>query len=73
MKERHVALIVEDDKETAKDLVEILRSVECDDIIVDNHDDALSTLQRRSFCLILLDLQIKGASDSIKGPTSPPF
>ena len=67
MKERHVALIVEDDKETAKDLVEILRSVECDNVIVDNHDDALSTLQRRSFCLILLDLQIKGASDSIKG------
>ena len=67
MKERHVALIVEDDKETAKDLAEILRSAECDNVIVDNHDDALSTLQRGSFCLILLDLQIKGASDSIKG------
>ena len=67
MKERHVALIVEDDKETAEDLVEILRSAECDNVIVDNHEDALSTLQRRSFCLILLDLQIKIASDSIKG------
>ena len=67
MKERHVALIVEDDKETAEDLVEILRSVECDNVIVDNHDDALSTLQRSSFCLILLDLQIKRAPDSIKG------
>ena len=67
MKERHVALIVEDDKETAEDLVEILRSAEFDNVIVDNHDDALSTLQRRSFCLILLDLQIKSASDSIKG------
>ena len=67
MKERHVALIVEDDKETAEDLVEILRSAECDNVIVDNHEDALSTLQRRSFCLILLDLQIKSASDSIKG------
>lgn len=67
MKERHVALIVEDDKETADDLVEILRSTECDSVIVDNHEDALSTLQSRSFCLILLDLQIKSASDSIKG------
>src|SRR5947207_3463277 len=67
MKTRHIALIVEDDKETAEDLVEILRSTECDSVIVDNHDDALSTLQNRSFCLILLDLQIKGASDSIKG------
>ena len=67
MKEGHVALIVEDDKETAEDLVEILRSVGCENVIVDNHDDALSSLQRRSFCLILLDLQIKSASDSIKG------
>ena len=67
MKERHVALIVEDDRETAEDLVEILHSAECDSVIVDNNDDALSTLQCRSFCLILLDLQIKSASDSIKG------
>src|SRR5216117_856030 len=67
MKTRHIALIVEDDKETAEDLVEILRSTECDSVIVDNHEDALSTLQSKSFCLILLDLQIKSASDSIKG------
>jgi DNA-binding response OmpR family regulator len=67
MKERHVALIVEDDKETAEDLVEILRSIECDGVIVDNHEDALSTLQSKSFCLILLDLQIKSESSSIKG------
>jgi DNA-binding response OmpR family regulator len=67
MKERHVALIVEDDKETAEDLVEILRSTDCDGVIVDNHEDALSALQSRSFCLILLDLQIKNVSDSIKG------
>jgi len=67
MKERHVALVVEDDKETAEDLVDILRSTECDGVIVDNHEDALSTLQSKSFCLILLDLQIKSVSDSIKG------
>ncbi len=67
MTERHLALIVEDHKETADDLVEILRSTECDSVVVDNHDDALLTLRSRSFCLILLDLQIKGAPDSIKG------
>ena len=67
MKGRHIALIVEDDKETQEDLVEILRSAECDSVVVDNHDNALSTLQKQSFCLILLDLQIKSAPDSIKG------
>jgi len=64
---RHIALIVEDDKETAEDLLEILRTTECDSVIVDNHEDALATLQRKSFCLILLDLQIKAKSESIKG------
>lgn len=67
MKEGHTALIVEDDKETAEDLAEILRSIECDSVVADNHDEALSALRSQSFCLILLDLQIKSAPDSIKG------
>jgi DNA-binding response OmpR family regulator len=67
MKEQHIALLVEDDRETAEDLGEILRSIECDCIVVDNADDALVALQNKSFCLILLDLQIKSAADSIKG------
>ena len=67
MKERHIALIVEDDRETAEDLVEILRSIDCDSVVTDNRDEALVELQNKSFCLILLDLQIKGAPDSIKG------
>ena len=67
MKERHIALIVEDDRETAEDLGEILRSIDCDSVVVDNGEDALVALQNKSFCLILLDLQIKSASDSIKG------
>ena len=67
MKERHIALVVEDDGETAEDLREILRSIDCDSVVVDNTDDALVALQNNSFCLILLDLQIKSAADSIKG------
>src|SRR5579871_2194867 len=59
MKTRHIALVVEDDQETAEDLGEILRSLDCDSNVVDNRD-ALTTLEARRFCLILLDLQIKG-------------
>jgi len=67
MKERHIALVIEDDKETADDLAEILLSIDCDCIVADNRAHALLELQTKSFCLILLDLQIKSASDSIKG------
>jgi len=67
MKDRHIALIVEDDRETGEDLGEILRSIDCDRVVVDNSEDALAELQKKSFCLILLDLQIKSAADSIKG------
>jgi len=67
MNKRHIALIVEDHKETAEDLREILRSIECDSVIVDNREDALAALQDKSFCLILLDLQIKSAAAEIKG------
>lgn len=67
MKEQHLALVVEDDRETAEDLREILRSINCDSIVVDNAKEAQVTLQKKSFCLVLLDLQIKEAPDSIKG------
>jgi DNA-binding response OmpR family regulator len=67
MKERHIALIVEDHRETAEDLVEILHSIDCDSVVIDNQDEALVELQNNSFCLVLLDLQIKGAPDAIKG------
>ena len=67
MKQRHIALIVEDEKETAEDLSEILRSIDCDSVVVDNAEDAILAVRKTSFCLILLDLQIKEASDSIKG------
>src|SRR5579875_1623344 len=62
----HLALIVEDDVETAEDLQEILKSLDCESVIVDNKEDALGEFQKRPFCLLLLDLQIKGAPDAIK-------
>jgi DNA-binding response OmpR family regulator len=67
MKERHIALVVEDHKETAQDLSEILGSIDCESLVVDNSDDALVALQNKPFCLVLLDLQIKSRPDSIKG------
>jgi DNA-binding response OmpR family regulator len=67
MNKRHIALIVEDDKETAEDLREILESCDCDGTVVDNRDDALAELHNNSFCFVLLDLQIKSAADSIRG------
>jgi DNA-binding response OmpR family regulator len=67
MKERHLALVVEDDRETAEDLVQILESIDCASVVVDNAEDAEKRLQEKSFCLILLDLQIKSVPDAIKG------
>ena len=67
MKERHIALVVEDDSETAEDLVQILESIGCASVVVDNAEDAEKQLQEKSFCLVLLDLQIKSKPDSIKG------
>lgn len=67
MKERHLALVVEDDAETAEDLVQILESIDCASIVVDNAEDAHKQLQKESFCIILLDLEIRRAADSIKG------
>ncbi|WP_263419310.1 response regulator [Terriglobus albidus] len=66
MKNRHLVLIVEDDAEISEDLREILSSIDCDSIIVSNKEDALTELEQNSICLVLLDLQIKGASDAIK-------
>jgi len=67
MKSRHCALIVEDDAETALDLGEILKSLGCDSVNVTNAEDAMRELETRSFCLVLLDLEIKGKPDAIKG------
>lgn len=67
MKERHLVLVVEDHAETAGDLVQILESIDCASVVVDNAEDAERQLHEKAFCLILLDLEIKRAKDSIKG------
>lgn len=67
MKQRHVALIVEDDAATAEDLVEIIRSLDCTGTVVDNHQEALRAFESQSYCFVLLDLSIKGDADAIKG------
>lgn len=63
----HRALIIEDDRPTANDLLEILRSLGFDSTVVDNKLEALRVLKSGPFCLILLDLQIKLEPDSVKG------
>lgn len=67
MTSRHHALIVEDDRPTADDLAEILASASCRSTIVDNQRDALAKSREESFCIVLLDLEIKGDPDGIKG------
>jgi DNA-binding response OmpR family regulator len=69
MTERHRVLIVEDDRVTSEDLTEILKSLEIDSIVTDNKREALVILQSTEFCFVLLDLEIKSDSDSIKGHT----
>jgi DNA-binding response OmpR family regulator len=67
MKDRHIALIVEDDREIAEELREILAAIDCKSVIADNSEHAMRKLRNGSYCLILLDLHIKSAPDSIKG------
>jgi DNA-binding response OmpR family regulator len=63
----HVGLIVEDDPAMAEDLAEILRSLDCELVAVDNKRDALAALRDNRFCFILLDLHIKLDGESIRG------
>ena len=67
MKSRHCALIIEDEAETAFDLGEILKSLDCDSVPVTNAQDAIRELETKCFCLVLLDLEIKSEPDAIKG------
>jgi DNA-binding response OmpR family regulator len=67
MTSRHRTLVVEDDKPTADDLEELVRSLDCDPIVVDNKKDARAVLERETICFALLDLQIKLEPDSLRG------
>ncbi len=52
---------------TADEVQTILDALECDAVAVTNKVDAVEALQNHTFCMVLLDLQIYGAPDSIKG------
>jgi FixJ family two-component response regulator len=67
MTARHRVLVVEDDRSTAEDLVDLLRSLDYEPVAVDNKRDALAKLSQEAFCVALFDLEIKIGPDSIKG------
>lgn len=70
MSPRHKALVIEDDRPSSEGLVEILGAEGCDSVVCDNKEDALNALRSATFCVVLLDLEIKGARDAIKGHTA---
>jgi DNA-binding response OmpR family regulator len=62
--QRHRALIVEDDLELAGDLRDILTACGCDSEITTNRQDAMAQIEKATFCILILDLQIKAEPDS---------
>ncbi len=64
---KHLVLIVEDDPAAAHDLSEVVASMDADVVLTDNYTEALRLVSERDFCTVLLDLEIKRDSDSIKG------
>ena len=67
MSGKHLVLVVEDHAETAEDLQQILSALDCDVAAFDNKAEALEAVATRSFCLCLLDLEIRGARGGIRG------
>jgi DNA-binding response OmpR family regulator len=63
----HCVLIVEDQVRIAKDLADILASIDCDTRIAHNKEDALALLEQEPPCLVLLDLSIPRTAVDIKG------
>ena len=66
MLDRHIALIVEDEPEMAAELGDLLRSFGHDHLHAETVADARARLDEGGFCYVLLDLQIKADSQSIK-------
>lgn len=62
----HTALIVEDEPEMAAEIADLLRSFGHGHIHVESLADARERLDKGGFCYVLLDLQIKADSQSIK-------
>jgi len=66
MVKNHTALIVEDEPEMAIEIADLLRSFGHDHVHVETFADAKTRLDQGGFCYVLLDLQIKADSHSIK-------
>jgi DNA-binding response OmpR family regulator len=64
--ERHLALLVEDDPFYIDQQTQILNAIGCDVIACDNKEDALRLFHEKRFCLVFLDMSIRGTSDGIK-------
>jgi DNA-binding response OmpR family regulator len=66
MAKHHTALVVEDEPEMAAEIADLLRSFGHEHIHVETLADAKVRLDQGGFCYVLLDLQIKADSQSIK-------
>src|SRR5262245_34307268 len=64
--ERHLALLVEDEPFYLEEHRQILEAIGCDVISCDNKEDALRLFSENRFCLVLLDMSIRGTSDGMK-------
>jgi CheY-like chemotaxis protein len=63
---RHVALIVEDDQELARDLEDVVASLGHDHIHASTKEEADRIVASGTFCYALVDLQIKVNADSLR-------
>lgn len=63
---QHTALIIEDERDMAIEIGELLHSMGFEHAAVDNLADARSKLEEGGFCFVLLDLQIKTEKFSIR-------
>lgn len=66
MKERHTALLVEDEPEMAAELGSLLESIGHAHAHASSREEAEQLLTTGKYCYVLLDLQIKATPDSIK-------
>jgi CheY-like chemotaxis protein len=64
--ERHLALLVEDDPFYIDHHSQILEATGCDVISCDNKEDVLRLFREHRFCLVMLDMSIRGTSDGMK-------
>lgn len=64
--ERHLALLVEDDPFYVEQHTQILEAIGCNVTSCDNREDALRLFGEHRFCLVMLDMSIRGTADGIK-------